>query len=249
MTATHTDRVADWMYHGLWGVLARWFRVPKEPPSLPVRDGELVRSFRPSEGWLRMRKLSFWIVLAIIDGALLAMWLIILFNDRTAALWLALPWLIIMVVPDIIAYFAIHLRYDTTWYVMSERSVRIRRRIWTIEEKTFTFENVQNVEIRQGPMQRYFGVSNLIIQTAGGGVVAGPNGAAMGSPHQGVIEGVHNAQEIRDSIMAKVYAARGAGLGDSRDEDSDHAAHGFSPEHLAALREIRELAAALALRG
>jgi membrane protein YdbS with pleckstrin-like domain len=248
MSAARTEQLAEWVYRGGWGVLARWFRVPKDPPTLPIRDGEAVRSFRPSEGWLRMRKLSFWIALTIIDGALLIMWLVIFFNARTVALWLALPWLFIMIVPDLIAYFALHLRYDTTWYVMSDRSVRIRRGVWTIEEKTFTFENVQNVETRQGPLQRYFGVSNLIVQTAGGGVVAGPNGAAMGSPHQGVIEGVHNAQEIREAIMAKVYAARGAGLGDSRDDEPDHDARAFPPEHLAALREIRELAAALAGR-
>jgi uncharacterized membrane protein YdbT with pleckstrin-like domain len=123
--------------------------------------------------------------------------------------------------------------------------VRIRRRLWTIEEKTFTFENVQNVGIQQGPLQRYFGISNLIIQTAGGGS-SGPHGATTNA-HHGLIEGVHHAQEIRDSIMAKVYAARGAGLGDDNTSEA-HDGPGFSAEHLDALREIRELAASLAAR-
>lgn len=247
MSAARSDRVAEWVYHGLWGALTRWFRVPKEPPTLPSKQGEEIRSFRPSEGWLRMRKLLFWVALVVIDGLLLIGWLILFVAQREAALWLALPWLFVMVVPDVIVYIAIHLRYDTTWYVMSERSVRIRRRIWTIEEKTFTFENVQNVAIQQGPLQRLYGVSNLVIQTAGGGST-GPHGTTSNA-HQGLIEGVHHAQEIRDSIMAKVYAARGAGLGDSPAETSGSTTPGFSREHLDALREIRELAAKLASSG
>jgi uncharacterized membrane protein YdbT with pleckstrin-like domain len=44
------------------------------------------------------------------------------------------------------AYIAIHLRYDTTWYVHGDRSLRIRRGIWVIHETTLTFENIQNVK-------------------------------------------------------------------------------------------------------
>ena len=75
----------------------------------------------------------------------------------------------ILVAPDVIAYVAIHLRYDTTWYVLTDRSLRIRRGIWIIHETTISFENVQNVEVRQGPLQRYFGIADVIVQTAGGG--------------------------------------------------------------------------------
>ena len=64
---------------------------------------------------------------------------------------------------------ALHLRFDTTWYVMTERSLRIRRGIWVIREMTITFENVQNVKVQQGPLQRFFGISSLVVETAGGG--------------------------------------------------------------------------------
>jgi len=40
-----TEAVSKWFYRGLWGVLSRWFRVPKEPPSLPARAGKDVESF------------------------------------------------------------------------------------------------------------------------------------------------------------------------------------------------------------
>ena len=63
-------------------------------------------------------------------------------------------------------YVALHLRYDTTWYVVTDRSLRIRRGIWVIEETTITFENVQNVSITQGPLERAFGIATLVVDTA-----------------------------------------------------------------------------------
>lgn len=249
MSAAGGERAGEWVYRGLWGALTKWFRVPQAPPTLPATRGESIRSFRPSEGWLRMRKFQFWIGLSVIDGLLLVGWLVLFFNERTVALVLALPWLAVMVLPDIVAYIAIHLRYDTTWYVLSDRSVRIRRGVWTIEEKTFTFQNVQNVELRQGPLQRYFGVADLVIQTAGGGGAAagGKKGHVGFTAHEGRIEGMHDAEQIRELIMGKVRAARGAGIGDHADDDVG-AVGRFAPEHLEALREIRDLAATLAGR-
>ena len=46
---------------------------------------------------------------------------------------------------------------------------RIRRGIWIIHETTITFENVQNVVVQQGPLQRWYGIANVLIETAGGG--------------------------------------------------------------------------------
>ena len=71
------------------------------------------------------------------------------------------------VLPDILAYIAIHLRYDTMWYVMTDRSLRCRRGIWVIFEHTITFENVQNVHVRRGPVQYFFGISTVVVETAG----------------------------------------------------------------------------------
>jgi len=105
-----------------------------------------------------------------------------------AGLILALPALAAAVLPDLIAYAAIHLRYDTTWYVLTPRSIRIRRGIWAITETTITFENIQNITVQQGPLQRYYGIASLHIRTAGGG---GGHGQHSGSDtsHLGVIEG------------------------------------------------------------
>jgi len=45
------EKTTEWVYRGIWGVLTNWFRVPSEPPALPVAPGEHLQSFRPSEGF------------------------------------------------------------------------------------------------------------------------------------------------------------------------------------------------------
>ncbi len=40
-----SDQLTRWVYRGVWSVLTAWFRVPAEPPTLPVQEGETVESF------------------------------------------------------------------------------------------------------------------------------------------------------------------------------------------------------------
>ncbi len=248
-------RAAEWVYRGLWGVLARHFRVPEHPPTLPVATGETLHAFKPSLGYLRYLKFLFWFWLTVIDGALLIGWLVLLIAVPMAGVVTLPIFLVVAVVPDVLAYLAIHLRYDTTWYLLSPRSLRIRRGIMTIHETTITFENVQNVEIRQGPVQRWFGVSNLRVQTAGGGGGSLEAGRAGSAAHVGLIEGVADAAGIRDLIMEHAARSRSAGLGDERDEleagagkakGAGAAGGAWTPAHVAVLREIRDLARAAA---
>jgi PH (Pleckstrin Homology) domain-containing protein len=151
------------------------------------------------------------------------------------------------VLPDLVAYLAIHLRYDTTWYVMTERSLRIRRGIWIIHETTITFENVQNVTVNQGPIQRFFGIADVLVETAGGGSQhAEAHGGPTMAGHRGLVEGVSNAPEIRDLLMQHLRRSRFAGLGDELVHvPARPAAPAWTAEHLAALREIRGAAEAL----
>jgi membrane protein YdbS with pleckstrin-like domain len=238
-----TRRASEWIYSGVWAVLTDLFRVPRTPPELPASPGGSVLIYRPCEGWLNYRKIVFWILLLIIDVALFVPWAILFFEHRTIALWLAIPWFAVMVVPDVLAYVAIHLRYDTTWYVISERSMRLRRGVWSVHETTITFENVQNVQVSQGPLQRYFGFSDLVVQTAGGGGSAGKHGhAAGGGAHVGRIEGVEDPNAMGELIMAKVRASRAAGLGD---EPGVGRAPLWDTGHIDALRAVAARSAAL----
>jgi len=240
------ERASRWIYQGLWSVLVRWFHIPDRPPTLPLPPGETLDAFRPAEGFLRYLKFKFWLVLTIIDGLIFIGWIAAAVASPLAGAILALPALVVAALPDIVAYLAIHLQYDTTWYVMSGRSLRIRRGIWTIHETTITFENVQNVEVNQGPLQRWFGIADVHVDTAGGGgnQAAAGHGSPAAAGHRGLIEGVADAARIRDLILSRLRGSRHAGLGDERPPMS--AAAGWTSDHVAVLGEIRDLARTLA---
>jgi uncharacterized membrane protein YdbT with pleckstrin-like domain len=207
-------------------------------------ERETIAYVRPSPAYLRYRKFLFWIGLTVVDVVLSLLWLVLIL---AAPLWgfITAPlWIIVIVVPDILAYIAIHLRYDTTWYVLSDRSMRIRRGIWSIYETTITFENIQNVSISQGPLQRWFGFANLIVSTAGGG--GGGTEAGASASHIGMLEGIDDAELLRERILSK--SQRTAGLGDEESEATHRRLDrtSFSMEQLKLLREIQSLTAQMA---
>ncbi|MEZ6135198.1 MAG: PH domain-containing protein [Pirellulaceae bacterium] len=244
-------RASKWCYRGVWSVVTRWLRVPEEPPHIVGADDVAIRSFRPSEGFLRYLKLFFWIGLTIFDGLLFIGMVALLISFPIVGL-IAAPFIIaIMVLPDIVAYIAIHLRYDTTWYVLSDRSMRIRRGIWNIHETTITYDNIQNVSIRQGPVQRYFGFSDVLVETAGGGAAVQTSEGASVAGHHGLLEGIGNAEEVRDLILAKWQSSRSTGLGDESPNEAvafhqPQSSWAVSQQHVELLEQIRDLSIQLA---
>src|SRR5262245_41069623 len=147
---------------------------------------------------------------------------------------LVIPLAVVLIAPDVVAYVGLHLRYDTTWYVLTDRSLRIRRGIWVIRETTITFENVQNVEIAQGPVQRYFGIADVRVQTAGGVSTKSSHGGERTSTgHLGILQGLDNAEAVRDLILDRVKRNRTAGLGDEHAAPARETVRSqYSPAHL-----------------
>ncbi len=230
MTRPFSQNTSARLYGRLWGVLVRWFRVPDQPPAPPAGPGEPFRVFQPAEGYLRYQKFWFWLVLTAVDIPLMGLWIWLLVSIWWLGLLLAPVFLVAIIGPDLLAYVAIHLRYDTMWYALSERSMRIRHGLWVIQEKTITFENVQNLSLRQGPVERHFGIARVTVQTAGGG---GGDGQG-GSGHTGLIEGVSDAPEIRDLIMDRVRHSKPAGA------QVPQGTWLWTAAHVEALRDLRE---------
>jgi membrane protein YdbS with pleckstrin-like domain len=237
----HVEDASKWCYEGVWGILTRWFRVPQLPPSLPALEGETIETFRPADGFLRYLLFQFWIGLFVIDVLIFVCWLAITVAAPVAGLFLLLPALFVAVVPDIVAYVAVHLRYDTTWYALSDRSLRIRRGIWVIHETTITFENVQNVSVRQGPLQRWFGIANVLVETAGGGGHSNKGEGVSVFSHQGLVEGVADADRVRNLVLTRWRKSQAAGLGDEAAHIASVAKNNaWNPAHVAALAQIRD---------
>jgi hypothetical protein len=113
-------------------------------------------------------------------------------------------------------YATVRLDYEMRWYIVTDRSLRIRSGLWRVEEMTMSFVNLQHVMLSQGPLQRLLGIADLHVQSAGGGGGAGGEGQpSRGSHlHAGVFRGVENAVEIRDLILERLRQFRETGLGD-----------------------------------
>jgi len=227
-------------YRGIWRILIRAFRVPYRPPVLPTRAGEQYEAFKPAKGFLRYMKFWFWFGMVIVLAAEIVG---LCFGYVAEPFFAFIGGSIggsITIATSLLAYLAIYLRFDTTWYVFNERSMRLRRGIWTIRESTITFENVQNVKISQGPVQRLFGIFDLVVETAGGGQSLESVHHQV-ADHVGLIEGVQDAKRIQQMILSKLRKSNSAGLGDEGDDEE----RTWSTAHLKLLREIRDVAKAL----
>jgi membrane protein YdbS with pleckstrin-like domain len=146
-------------------------------------------------------------------------------------------------------YAVMRLDFEMRWYVVTDRSLRIRTGVWNVQEITMSFANLQQVETSQGPLQRLLGLADVKVQSAGGGDVAPGQHGKQDSLHTGHFHCVENAQEIRDLIQERLRRFRESGLGDP--EELHRAAANSAPavmsgaDVLAAARELAAEARAL----
>ena len=115
----------------------------------------------------------------------------------------------------------LRLDYELRWYLVTDRSLRIRSGIASLRESTMSFANLQQVVVSQGPVQRLLGIADVRVQSAGGGAPESGGADAEASLHTGVFHGVENAGEIRDLILDRLRQFRASGLGDP-DETTPH---------------------------
>lgn len=115
---------------------------------------------------------------------------------------------------------ATRLNYEMRWYIVTDRSLRLREGIFRVREMTLTFANVQNIAIQQGPLQRLLGIADVVVRTAGGGGATdehGHEGGGGATMHTGTLRAVDNAEQVRDLILDRLRQLRDAGLGDPDD--------------------------------
>jgi membrane protein YdbS with pleckstrin-like domain len=246
------------MFEAIKRWVLRFLRVPAEPHA--PEGGRVIRVFRAGPRYFQY-KLALWTLrqlataLGLVGGLLFVTMLRreipVPAVDLVLALVEGLAWAAFLAqLPFSLA--VLRLDYEMRWYILSDRSLRIREGILSVREKTLTFANIQQISIRQNPLQRLLGLADVRVATAGGGSGSGSHGQGVGeSMHEAFFRGVDNADEIRGVIAERVRLHRDSGLGDP-DEPEPLAigAGAGDAEVLAAAhelhREIRELRRALA---
>ena len=122
-----------------------------------------------------------------------------------------------------VTYLIARLDFELRWYMVTDRSLRIRHGVWKISESTMSFANIQQVVVSQGPLQRALGLADVKVQSAGGasGGDKHHSGGSGEDMHLGLFHSVTNAPEIRDLILDRLRRFRESGLGDPGREDGD----------------------------
>ena len=232
------------MYNLLRGAVLRLLRAPDEPPDPPPGGQGSVEVFRASKKLLTLRLIPLLVVAAVLALSMAPALLgVVLAEDATIGAWVGLVLTsVVFVVFLLVRYLLIRLDYEMRYYLVTDRALRIREGAMHIQEHTYTYANIQNLTIHQGPLERLLGIANVRVQTAGGGgVPAGAQGAQVG--HGGTLRGIENAEEVRDKILALLKAYRDAGLGDPKSgakRSAPEATGRMSPAFVEALREVRD---------
>jgi len=233
------------VYESLRDSLLRLVKAPTEPPEAPAGTHASVEVLRASPRFLTYRIL----VLSLLVGFVGAIGLVVLLVLALAREWVGFTVFAALLVPfavlSFVGFFLVRVDYDMRYYVVTDRSLRVREGAWTVREMTITYANVQNLQVEQGPLERIFGIWNLRVDTAGGGGGAEKGEQGSGRGHRVVLAGIENAHAVRDQLLECLRARPGgAGLGDPDDEEHAPRRAPF-PALIGVLREVREAAAAL----
>jgi len=212
------------MYATLVAALSSVCRIPPQP-SAPFGDEATTVVFRASPRYLRYMTLLW----ALAAGALALGPLVVIgigttasFSRASESASIVLAGLFFAAVEAVflgIGYLKLRLDYEYRWYVLTDRSLRVREGVFIVREMTITFANVQNLSVEQGPLQRAFRIADVKVDTAGGGGGGGHSGHPKGGSnlHTARLKGVDNAHEIRELIQRLLQTRRDAGLGDVDD--------------------------------
>jgi membrane protein YdbS with pleckstrin-like domain len=216
------------MYEFAKSLVLRTLRVPPEPLD-PMGDVRSLKVFRASPNFFRYR-LYVWIIRNVFSAFILALgagiFFAVLLKSRAPSGEIILSFVSLIGVCIIgaghliVSFIMLRLDYEMRWYKISDRSLRIREGVVFVREMTMTFANIQNISISQGPIQRFFKIADLKVETAGGGGAIKPDHNTQNpvfSMHIGVFKGIDNFDEVRDMMLARLRKLRDSGLGDTDD--------------------------------
>ena len=171
-------------------LVLRLMRVPADP-QLPDGSADSVRVFRAGKNYYR------WLMLQWASAQVLVLLGAFITWQSTQSVLAKLPvwgkviWLGVEGVVElsaltfiVVSYYAVRLNYELRWYIVTDRSLRIRAGLWSVVETTMTFANLQDLRI-----------------TAGGSVSKEPGARPS---HLARFSNIDNAEALRDLLLERL---------------------------------------------
>ena len=237
------------MYKAFRSWTERLLRIP-ETPDPPPGDETTTQLFRAAPNYY-LYLLVTWLLRTLIAlGVVVPMEILPMLGPMSRAFeripqpfMFSAPSLIvgIVIVQRLFALALVRLDFEKRFYLVTNRSLRVREGVVRLREMTITFANIQNISISQGPIQRLLGIADLRVDTAGGGSQKKEQ-TGEENLHGVRFRGVNNAEQVRDLINARLRQLKDSGLGDQDDAAPVAVA---TPGLAGPLREILHEATAL----
>jgi uncharacterized membrane protein YdbT with pleckstrin-like domain len=186
-------------------------------PEPPDGSPESIRVFHAGRNYYLWSVLVWAAASAAVFAGLIAVSAVISTRVPMTSGWVRGSWIVLLsvvwtifFVTLIVTLVARRLNYRLRWYIVTDRSLRIRSGVFRVDELTMTYGNIQEIRVTAGPLQHLLGLADVEVQAAGGG---GEKKDRSG--HVGHFEGVSNAAAIRDLIVERLRHYRDSGLGDA----------------------------------
>jgi uncharacterized membrane protein YdbT with pleckstrin-like domain len=242
------------MYNSFRQFCERLLRIPHDPTP-PPGDHVSTRIFLAAPNYYKYL-LCLWGLRAFVGFLGVIVAIVVPFSvlaftfTKQGKAWAVLLWLIPLVVillnilSSLFLLAVLRLNFEKRWYVVTDRSLRIREGVTTVREMTVNFANIQNISISQGPLQRALRIADLKVETAGGGGGSSQRKERSENLHTAWFRGIDNANEVRELIQQRLRRLKDSGLGD-HEENVPSAKFEFSAAMVSAIREVHTEAAAL----
>ncbi|MCY3410710.1 MAG: PH domain-containing protein [Candidatus Heimdallarchaeota archaeon] len=180
---------------------------------------------------LRSKYILLWIISFLLINLPMDifMWII----DSNLGFWYSFYSFIVTAPIHLIGIYGSIKYYNSVDFKIAEESIQVNRGIITRSNKIVPFRTITNIDIRQGPFDRLFGIGSVELQTAGSSGPAMPEGKIDGIPYEQVTE-------LREFLIEKVRKIKGSAA-ISHDNDYDHDEDYENNDMKALLKEVREL--------
>ncbi|MDD3819417.1 MAG: PH domain-containing protein [Actinomycetota bacterium] len=111
--------------------------------------------------------------------------------------WIALTSIVVYILILIPVLIWINAAFNAIEYCIDDEGVKMKGGAVWKKHVTVPYSKITNVDVTQGPMQRYFNVGTIHVQTAGAG-------GQQGQKAELKINGIREMDKIKDIIIKKV---------------------------------------------